>query len=409
MLPPVMDVVVVWHPRDQDGRALAEALVEHFHGTAYSGLIGGAVEVYVRSAPWLGPGSAPRPIAYPEPGAGGDAGDAPHLAVVPVISRALANAVSDGRAWAEYMEEIAAAREAHPERVVVLPLLTSQNVGGSRLSQMFGRWQWTGPVTEDDAQRVGWRRNLVQGLAQFVREPGSRIQVFISHTRQSVQPSSSVLALTQLVRDTINNDSRLSAFFDAHDLQPGEDWAAALREAAGNAALLALRSDLYSSRAWCQEEVLTAKRQGVPVVIVDALEVGEDRGSFLMDHVPRLPARREGQDWSKDDVDLALGLLVDEALKRALWIRQRELVEQTGAVDVAWWAPHAPEPVTLAAWLDEQGEAVKGEEGAPLVVLHPDPPLGRPELTVLNQIARLAGVRRDVEIVTPRQLAARAG
>jgi hypothetical protein len=65
--------------------------------------------------------------------------------------------------------------------------------------------------------------------------------------------------------------------------------------------------------------------------------------------------------------------------------------------------------VTLAAWLDEQGEAVKGEEGTPLVVLHPDPPLGRPELTVLNQIARLAGVRRDVEIVTPRQLAARAG
>jgi hypothetical protein len=31
MLPPVMDVVVVWHPRDQDGRALAKALVEHFH------------------------------------------------------------------------------------------------------------------------------------------------------------------------------------------------------------------------------------------------------------------------------------------------------------------------------------------------------------------------------------------
>jgi len=47
-----MDVVVLWHPDDRLGPLVAEALVDHFHGTVFSGLIGGAVEVYVRWAGW---------------------------------------------------------------------------------------------------------------------------------------------------------------------------------------------------------------------------------------------------------------------------------------------------------------------------------------------------------------------
>ena len=176
-----------------------------------------------------------------------------------------------------------------------------------------------------------WRRDLVQGLTQFVHGPGSRIQIFISHTRQFARGGAVITALTDLV-DTAIRTSRLAEFFDARDLQPGEDWAARLREAAGNSAVLALRSDLYASRAWCQEELLTAKLAGTPVVILDALVEGEERGSFLMDHVPRVPVRREGEGWSRDDVDRALSLLVDEALKRALWRRQRELAEETAAI-----------------------------------------------------------------------------
>jgi hypothetical protein len=127
-----------------------------------------------------------------------------------------------------------------------------------------------------------------------------------------------------------------------------------------------------------------------------------------MDHVPRVPVRREGGAWSEKDVDIALGLLVDEALKRALWGRQREFAEQAGGIDVTWWAPHAPEPVTFAAWLELDGAQVRGTRGNPVVVLHPDPPLGRPELEVLEQVARLSGIERGLEVLTPRQLAARA-
>jgi hypothetical protein len=404
-----MDVIVIWHPGDRLGPLVGEALVDHFHGTVFSGLIGGAVEVYVRWAGWSGAGSVPRPLSFPTDAPGSGSAGARFVAVVPVMSRPMADAVSDRGPWRDYVAQIPAAQDAYPDRVACFPLATSARLEGSALNAILGGRQQIGRVASpEDVAHGQWRRDLVQGLTQFVRGAGSRIQVFISHTRQSAGSGALVAALTGIVSGAIS-DSRLGEFFDARDIQPGEDWAARLQEAAGNSAVLALRSDLYASRAWCQEEVLTAKIAGAPIVILDALVDGEERGSFLMDHVPRVPVRREGDGWSRQDVDRALSLLVDEALKRALWRCQRELAKGTAAVDAVWWAPHAPEPVTLAAWLDQHPAQITRPQPAPMLVLHPDPPLGDPELAVLSQVLRLAGSVRELEVVTPQQLAARSG
>jgi len=47
--------------------------------------------------------------------------------------------------------------------------------------------------------------------------------------------------------------------------------------------------------------MLIAKRAGMPIVILDAPVLGEERGSFLMDHVPRVPVRLEA-DRRKSDI-----------------------------------------------------------------------------------------------------------
>ena len=409
MLPPVMDVFVVWHPDDRLGRQVGDALVDHFHGTAFSGLIGGAVEVYVRSAGWGVDGSAPRPLPTPSGRTTGSSEGARFVAVVPVMSRAMAQSVSDRSPWSEYVRGISRAQRANPHHFAYFPVTTSRGLEGSTLAEVLGERQRVGHIADENAAVQGaWRRDLVQGLTQFIQGPSSRIRVFISHTRQAVSAGAAVAELTALVRAAIAN-SRLREFFDAHDLQPGENWAQMLREAAGGSALLALRSDLYSSRAWCQEEVWTAKIAGVPVVALDALDNGEERGSFLMDHVPRVPVRRDGDSWSRAGVDRALSLLVDEALKRALWKRQRELAEETQLLKVSWWAPHAPEPITLASWLDDNRDTGIARGDGPVLILHPDPPLGGPELDALEQLARLAGVTSGFQVVTPGQLDSRTG
>jgi hypothetical protein len=226
--------------------------------------------------------------------------------------------------------------------------------------------------------------------------------------RGSTVDQAAVKSLVELVRDVIST-TRLDEFFDTHDLQSNEDWAPALENAAASAALLAVRTDLFASRPWCQREVLTAKRNGMPVVVLDALTTGEERGSFVMDHVPRTPGRQVDDEWRRNDVVKALGQLVDECLKRHLWQKQRELARASALpVDIDWWAPHAPEPSTFIAWLAEHKD-LDEQRKEPIIVLHPDPPLGPDEREVLKQIARLANLHEDIDFLTPRGLAARGG
>lgn len=419
MLPPVLETYVVWHPDDHAGARAAQELVEHVHGTLFTGLIGGALEVYVRHQGWRGPADAPRPIPVPGSPPPNGVAQAQYVAVVPVLGVGLARAVQPGSgAWFDYLTALAAAHETSARRVRIFPLLLadSATLHGSTLDRILGRYQRLGgslPATGEGAgtPRTGWRRDLIQALAQFTGQAGSRLQVFISHTRQGIEDGSGVAELTQTVRAVIAG-TRLAEFFDLHDLQAGQQWRQALREHAGRSALLALRTDLYASRGACQWEVLAAKEEGMPVVILDALERGEERGSFLMDHVPRIPVRRGERGWSEGDVAAGLAVLVDECLKRALWERQRELALERPDLDVVWWAPHAPEPLTLARWLVQQlqqrGTTALAGTG-PLRILHPDPPLGAPERLVLDQLARLSGITRELDVMTPRLLAARGG
>ncbi len=251
-------------------------------------------------------------------------------------------------------------------------------------------------------------RDLGQGIAQMIDPAHQRLSVFISHTnRLSVTETGDVISLVNLVRSVIA-ETRLSEFFDASDLQPGEDWAPALIAAAATGALLAVRTDLYSSRTWCQREVVTAKRHGMPVVVLDALSYGEERGSFLMDHVPRSAGRKGSGGFDEVVIRRALNQLVDECLKRALWTAQRQFAKDALTLDIDWWADHAPEPATFADWLENKVDRAS-KRTEPIIVLHPDPPLGDDERDVLRQIGRLSGLEGPFEFLTPRGLAVRGG
>jgi hypothetical protein len=308
-----------------------------------------------------------------------------------------------------------ASQAAHPERIGIFPYrLHPGATGGTVLGTIVGAYQAiaAAPAEEPHDNPMALRcRDLSQGIAQIMSgQPDAHLTAFISHTKRSASGEmGDVNALVALVRNVIAS-THLREFFDASDLQPGTDWANVLIGKAATSALLALRTDLYPSREWCQREVLTAKRHGMPVVILDAIGYAEERGSFLMDHVPRAPVRYEAPDWKRRDVYRALNLLVDECLKRVLWKTQRDLAASREGLDVAWWAPHAPEPVTLVQWLEDARSSGQLPEGDRKVrILHPDPPLGRDEKAVLEQMLALSGLGGRLDVMTPRQLAARGG
>src|SRR5205814_710202 len=112
--------------------------------------------------------------------------------------------------------------------------------------------------------------------------------------------------------------------------------------------------------------------------------------------------------WSKIDIRRSLNLLVDECLKRAIWAVQQSLVAARNDLRISWWAPHAPEPVTLVHWLRgriEHGVSVLGDDD--LRILHPDPPLGPDERDSLAEMVALMGHHGKLDVLTPRALSAR--
>lgn len=417
MLPPILEVYVLWHPADDAaGRPLMDRLVAHFHGNAYSGLLGGAIEVFARSQGWHDAAGAPRLLPLPGPGSSVDVPATELTAVVVWMGMGLARAAeAEDSPWGAWLEALRDRQRAAPDRLRVFPMRPA--AGGSPPD---ARLQALIPAQAIfDGQLEATCRDLAQGIAQWAAEHDGgarRLSVFISHTKHDDSGSQRVAQLIAQVRERIDGASKLGSFFDSNALQPGADWAAQLHDGASRMALLALRTDLYASREWCQREMMLAKRHGVPVVVLDAPLRGEDRGSFLMDNVIRIPVRPAGERWVDEDIDIGLARLVDACLQRELWHRQRASASWPQDLEVDWWSPHAPEPATLIDWLGPRlaaaatgapGTAALAGADRPLLILHPDPPLGPEERDVLDRIARLAGGRAGLDIVTPRLLAAR--
>ena len=397
-VPPILDVHVVWHPGDAAGEDVFRRLHDHFHSQTYSGLAGGAVEVYGRSASWQPGMSAPRPLLLP-----GVASEviqpAQFAAVIPVLGLALRDAAETDETWADYIKVCAGASGTE---VAVLPVLApgGVNLDGSVLGTALSSLM---RLPDESASVAGLlERSVAQAIAQMAAGTANRIKVFVSHAKHSSagEDALSEPPVFEQVRAIIAN-SKLAEFFDAHDLQPGSDWAADLKREAGSCALLMVRTDRYASREWTQREVLVAKRNGVPIVGLMALADGESRGSFLMDHVPTVPLVRAD---SAASIERALDKLVDEVLKRALWTAQSSYISAQG---FDWLPVHAPEPVTAVEWLARHKAEDADDEH--LWIIHPDPPLGAEERAVVDEMCSLAGFDGRVDVLTPRTFALRGG
>lgn len=403
MLPPVLEIFVVWHPGDDEGQQLATALLEHYHGTPYAGLVGGAVEVYSRSARWSPTSEAPRPLPF-QVALPYDPPAARVTAVIPVVGVGLARAVEDEHSgWREYLENLLVSARAAHHRIGIFPIRLAGTVDGA-LTTLFGDFQQLDEASAGDSSVLC--REVSQAIAQLSDDGfGGRLTVFVSHTvrHSTAEEPDYVDEVVNLVRTTIGA-TRLQPYFDAADIQLGSDWDRELRSKAASSALLAIRTDLYAGREWCQREFRIAKQFGMPVVTLNAVRHSEERGSFLMDHVPTVRYDDRDIDSKRSSIEAALNLLVDGALRRAIWNLQDQSLHSEG-VD---WAPlHPPEPATAIPWMLKNGECLMEDDR--VLVMHPDPPLGPDEAEVLEQLFEVAGARARVDVVTPRTYSSRGG
>ena len=406
MVPFLVDLYVVWHPDDTEGQRIAGWLLDHYHGTPYVGLVGGAIEVYTRSAPWSDSSDSPRSIPFQNPSSTGGASS--HVTVVvPILGTGLAQAVNNSLSdWSSYIAMLSTAQA--DDRVGIFPVRLPGYVGNDQTAKL------------DDIQSMSAAsacasqtlcRELSQGITQLIwanidESQGDRLTVFISHTKKH-SPSEESDYVNDLIGQVQSNiaNTHLDSYFDAQDIQPGTAWKDELLNQAASNSLLAIRTDLYASREWCQREFLEAKRAGKPIVTLNATRLAKERGSFLMDHVPVVSYRDHNETNGNQSIDDALNLLVDITLSRVLWKLQTEHL--LSLLNVDWTPAEAPEPITVIPWLQENSDLIGTKDQ--ILVMHPDPPLGPAETEIIEQLFALGGACGEVAIVTPHTYVSRGG
>jgi TIR domain len=104
------------------------------------------------------------------------------------------------------------------------------------------------------------RAGLTQGLGQARRN----LRLFISHAKIDG------LSLAESLTHAIKEVRGLDKFYDAQDIEDGDDWTKALQEGAESSVMIALRTDQYDERAFCVQEVAWADSAGAPIVVVEA-------------------------------------------------------------------------------------------------------------------------------------------
>lgn len=97
------------------------------------------------------------------------------------------------------------------------------------------------------------------------------VNLFLSHAKADGAETA------RQIKNYIEEDSAMKAFFDANDIAPGYRFSNELKGAIEKSALICIQTDYYATREWCLFEVITAKRFDRPVVVLNAVKEREPR------------------------------------------------------------------------------------------------------------------------------------
>lgn len=109
------------------------------------------------------------------------------------------------------------------------------------------------------------------------------IKLFLSHSKWDDW----AVKITNDLKDIIDSSS-MRSFFDAPDIAAGYKFCDEIEGHIKESTVIAIHSDSYSSRYWCQREIIYAKNMMRPIVAVDCLSAYEDRRFTYSTNIPAI-------------------------------------------------------------------------------------------------------------------------
>lgn len=207
-------------------------------------------------------------------------------------------------------------------------------------------------------------------------EPGteSSLKLFISHAKDG---SAGLLSAQQL-KDCLDRSS-FRQFFDVYDIMPGQMFDREIENNIRQSTVILINSDVYSSRYWCQKEILLAKKYGRPIIEVDVLELYMDRKYPFAANIPVVRINRTERIRTEDMLRIISSALLETIRFYYTEICLKLTAEQMGITALRLNRP--PEPSDL----DRLFPPEENSPCPPFRVLYPDPPLYADELQYLEK------------------------
>ena len=212
------------------------------------------------------------------------------------------------------------------------------------------------------------RNRVLHALCQLLAPRPDKVRVFLSHAKADGKD------LAKDVGEYLREAAWLDHFFDEADIPDGSTFAQVIVQSVSDVPLLlAIQTDSFSSREWCCLEVLEAKKNSVPIVVLDATERGEARSFPYLGNTPTVR-------WTGPKcLPRLVRALLREALRaRYFPLRANHVCDLYGhSVCESFASP----PELLSGLLHKASECQAQPSGRRY--LYPDPPLGTEELKLL--------------------------
>lgn len=206
------------------------------------------------------------------------------------------------------------------------------------------------------------------------------LKIFLSHAKDGKQG----LALAKGLKHFIDN-SAMRNFFDATDIAPGYKFDDEIIGHIKDSTVVAIHSDPYSSRYWCQREILCAKEFHRPLVAVDCLEILEDRRFPYGANIPGIHIHLE--DHAQPNKKDLLRILVASLLETVRFYYSKLLLNEYKNIK---WIPknsiiisRPPEVGDISKILKKNK---KGFRFLKEPIIYPDPPVYDEELILFKDL-----------------------
>lgn len=365
-----LTIYVVWHPRNEIGLVIGESIYKAFCRDAESPLMR-ALGIPVQFRFVQGDGAS-TPIAIPFE-------ESDHNAVVLLADDEL----FEDDSWQPYISGLLASQETD-ENIRIFPVALSDYAFSIHeelskkqfinLSGFIKAGQLGNAIAELKSRLLHDLCRMLYNIEQITEVNEQRIHppvtLFISHAKVDGEK------LAEQFRDYINSELKLKTFFDVNDIADADVFGEAICNNVSNSAVVVFLSDKYSTREWCLIEVIVAKRNKSPLVVVNNLENGEKRSFPYLGNVPTIRYR---ENCFPQIIDLALYQALNNLYFRQKLAKEIELYKLDDHY-TTYSIQNTPELFTYIDIKRLQQE----QPDRKVLVVYPDPPLGLEELKILN-------------------------